>query len=641
MKFVGRVFGLLCVAGLFSAYNFSAMANCTSDPSNVKAGHFCKGSVTSYECRPGCYCYGNTTYGVGSNDVAARCRNRDLTDNQAQTFELAGVFLCPADKPFSQKGAKSEDDCSDKEYCDNDEQVGRYCKSKHAMYRDCKAGCYCPGTTKQAVGQDVEVDKICGRDKNPTPLEKAKMLAADIHLCPDEFPESGSKKSKVSDCYTFLGNKKFYYGTNNCSAGTYLPKNTPRTASCHPCPSGKFCPGGQLLVSTTEDHGVYDCPSPAGTVGDGKNSCILTCEAGKYYRGSTKSCTGCPSNRACKGISFTVSTNVEDLDKDHGLTVCVPNADRTDCMSASAVDVVSSASIDHEFVIENQNNLETQSYTITYQCGDGTTGTPPNQQTVAQDGDVTISADEGACAKNGYHFANEWKNGNDTITAGQHYDQWINENVTLVAQWDDDTTTTDTISYNCGEGTGNPESQTVQNNGNVTVHPSSECQRDGYTFTKWISGNEYFVAGDTISSWTYGSISLTPYWQEDTGADNGGNNGGGSGGADVVTGTLIPVAAGYYIPAGGTQAVSCVNNSNISMTQFCPGGNWLTGQSTPQGVFNCLPNGVANSDHKSCNVVLNTIDLTDGIVDDGYCWLLDDTDEYIYCVLGGATDAAQ
>ena len=100
--------------------------------------------------------------------------------------------MCPNDRPFSPGEAQSEDDCSATEFCDNDAQVGRYCKSKHDKYRDCKKGCYCPGTKKQAVGQDVDVDKICGRDKNPTQLEKAKMLAADIHLCPDEFRESDS-----------------------------------------------------------------------------------------------------------------------------------------------------------------------------------------------------------------------------------------------------------------------------------------------------------------------------------------------------------------------------------------------------------------------------------------------------------------
>lgn len=526
MKFVGRVFGLLCVAGLFSAYNFSAMAY--TDCNQAHRGKYCKTKNNHKYCPNGCYCPGNTDAGkkaVGDMTVTTYCKNKETYASVEENLKEYGIFFCPKDFPHTDK-------------------VDMYHMTEGA-YKD-------------------------------------------------------------EHCYVLTSaGAQLYRKEATCAAGKYLPKN--KQSACTKCEKGYYCWGGNYLPSIKNDIGKIKCPDGYTTSGKGAKKVqdcvsetnnsphpgVFNCTAGTYFNAEHQQCESCPTDAPyfCPGVNGVNAGEMED----RGIGLCnrasEVSDDRTKCIR-----------ITHEV----QNNA------------------------------ISVSATESQQLQHSEFYTDLVSSEEDASGGGE----------------DNQTTITCNAVYVCDNGMG--QTRVVNNipGGSFELLlPDSFCNTPSdKIFGGWVIDNVP-VTEDTYNCIDSNSVlmftarwnSVNPdnpddpdnpnYPDNPDDPDNPNNTN--------TTGTLIPVAAGYYIPAGGTQAVSCVNNSNISMTQFCPGGNWLTGQSTPQGVFNCLPNGVANSDHKSCNVVLNTIDLTDGIVDDGYCWLLDDTDEYIYCVLGGATDAAQ
>ena len=166
-------------------------------------------------------------------------------------------------------------------------------------------------------------------------------------------------------------------------------------------------------------------------------------------------------------------------------------------------------------------------YTVSYVCGDGTTGTAPANQTVTYGQTATILSGPSTCAKAGYAFTG-WKD-----PTGSDWNGWsgtwsfdngnygiTNDTLTLTGQW---AIKNYTVNYSCGSGaTGTaPASQAATYGSTFTAASGpATCEKTGYTFGGWQdpTGSDWDGWSGTWSfdNGNYGitnnTLSLTANW---------------------------------------------------------------------------------------------------------------------------------
>jgi uncharacterized repeat protein (TIGR02543 family) len=125
-------------------------------------------------------------------------------------------------------------------------------------------------------------------------------------------------------------------------------------------------------------------------------------------------------------------------------------------------------------------------YTVTYNANDATTGSAPANQTKTQDVALTLATNSGNLARTGYSFAG-WNTAADgtgtNYAVGASYTG--NANLSLFAKW---TANTYTVTYNANDATTGsaPANQTKTQDVALTLATNSgNLARTGFTFAGW------------------------------------------------------------------------------------------------------------------------------------------------------------
>ncbi|MBR3930311.1 MAG: hypothetical protein IKJ62_01890, partial [Alphaproteobacteria bacterium] len=82
----------------------------------------------------------------------------------------------------------------------------------------------------------------------------------------------------------------------------------------------------------------------------------------------------------------------------------------------------------------NSGQLCPTTYTLSYSCGDGATGTPPESREMGWGDMYTPPYDVGTCRKPGYSVSG-WKIDSTSLTKGRYYSYNYTTDKTMVAQW--------------------------------------------------------------------------------------------------------------------------------------------------------------------------------------------------------------
>ena len=151
-----------------------------------------------------------------------------------------------------------------------------------------------------------------------------------VYLCPSPFTKSDGGISASSSCYyTNSSGTKLYNKNYSCGAGKYLPANS---ITCTTCPENYYCPGITAKPSGS-DAGKTACASGtqselgAKAASDCKK--YVSCSAGQYLPANSETCAACTSGYYCTAGTYTKKA------ENQGLKVCgdgqEPNADKTGC----------------------------------------------------------------------------------------------------------------------------------------------------------------------------------------------------------------------------------------------------------------------------------------------------------------------
>ena len=178
-----------------------------------------------------------------------------------------------------------------------------------------------------------------------------------------------------------------------------------------------------------------------------------------------------------------------------------------------------------ENVYNSGTYCECPSYTVTYSCGRGASGTAPTDATQYSSGDtVTTSASAGTCRKSNSTFIG-WTCGGTNVNAGGTFN--INGDTTCSARWQ---TTQIQFYVTYHQGTagnapiyGNdPTAPTSCIYGGTCNAPNNTYTVDGYTFAGWSCTSNYgtcaqaiYQPGDSISTATSANgaiIELNAQW---------------------------------------------------------------------------------------------------------------------------------
>lgn len=254
--------------------------------------------------------------------------------------------------------------------------------------------------------------------------------------------------------------------------------------------------------------------------------------------------------------------------------------------------------------VEKDNPDVDVTYTITYRCGSCGSSTCQDKSDIATaDQDYTILDEIKEYMVNnikpGYTFVG-WNTqpGNTTSNVSESWTPTEDRTI-YVACKSDLPAYKYTITYNCGGGTGTPNSQTnIEYGDNVTVLPSTVCSKSEKTFTQWVKNGDdavKFNAGDTYE-WTFGNLTLKPDWQDATGNER-----------NCPAGRYLPqknsqnpspqctqCLAGYYCPGIKAEPIT---TQSLGIFE-CPDGEYqsATGQSE------CIPcSGTVSSNRTICD----------------------------------------
>ena len=157
-----------------------------------------------------------------------------------------------------------------------------------------------------------------------------------------------------------------------------------------------------------------------------------------------------------------------------------------------------------------------KTYTLSYSCGDGATGTPPASHSVVYNSLYTVPYDSGTCIKRGYYISG-WKIDSTSLSNGYYYTYSYSANKTMVAQW---SANSYGGAYLCNNGTINSSYVTATYGGSVTPSTTVCTAADGATFAGYrildVWGNDtgdVIASGDSLTwNWPYNS-QLQAIWE--------------------------------------------------------------------------------------------------------------------------------
>ena len=152
--------------------------------------------------------------------------------------------------------------------------------------------------------------------------------------CPTGFSASDTDATKKEQCYTVVDGTKLYYKSIKCDPGTYLKKSSGSCSACadgyvcyggtywtsttqdqglKTCPSGKIPNANQTGCTDKENYGT-----------------VVNCEPGEYLPAGLGRCRKCSDNKKyCPGGQLTSSTTDQGLiDCPYGATA---NSGHTSC----------------------------------------------------------------------------------------------------------------------------------------------------------------------------------------------------------------------------------------------------------------------------------------------------------------------
>lgn len=328
-----------------------AVKDCTQNP---PAGKYCKKQGSQKKCPAGCYCPGGVKTAVGDNDsyegkVTTHCSSK--TASVEGYLNERGVYYCPSERPYSNEGSSSENDCSSPkgDNCPYSQTPGYFCKNIDFLVpisSPCPKGCYCHGGTKQTVGF-LNVEKLC-RDRTNSSSNINDLKEGKVFLCPEDFPNSNEQSKSIYDCYNEAGENYTeqqklrlrcpdgkvanaeHTGciepddqeeTVHCIRGEYLPANS---ESCAECPDGYYCPNEKdYPINRAVSQGNERCTGNK-VPNDRKDDCVpcssgkepdedhATCvdakihvDPGQYLRANTTTPVPCSgAKKFCPGGSF-------------------------------------------------------------------------------------------------------------------------------------------------------------------------------------------------------------------------------------------------------------------------------------------------------------------------------------------------
>ncbi|MCH5161886.1 MAG: InlB B-repeat-containing protein [Clostridiales bacterium] len=166
-----------------------------------------------------------------------------------------------------------------------------------------------------------------------------------------------------------------------------------------------------------------------------------------------------------------------------------------------------------------QNTLKPQTYTVTYDIGEGATGTAPVDGNKYEAGDPVKLAAATDFSREGYNF-DGWHDGANKYAS--EYSLYImpKHDVKFTAVWvsaggeDDDKTPKYAVTYDIGAGatgTAPVDNNKYEAGQTVTLAPSTGFSKTGYAFDGWHDGNKTYGAG-TGYTMPSDNVKFTAVW---------------------------------------------------------------------------------------------------------------------------------
>ena len=155
-------------------------------------------------------------------------------------------------------------------------------------------------------------------------------------------------------------------------------------------------------------------------------------------------------------------------------------------------------------------------YTLSYSCGDGATGTPPESHKVGYKLGYYAPYDAGTCVKPGYYLSG-WKIDSSSKSKGSMNTYTYTTDKTMVAQW---SVNSYGAAYICDNGTTISTYLSGKYGSSYTPSTTACTAVDGATFAGWRIADAYGNdTGDTVASgasftWNYPhNIRLVAVWE--------------------------------------------------------------------------------------------------------------------------------
>ena len=262
------------------------------------------------------------------------------------------------------------------------------------------------------------------------------------------------------------------------------------------------CMPGVLLAACPDGFTEYLGPA-GGLVRDANGNCSELCGS------------GISSLNTSNGASFDLFAQKNTPHALHiksGETICY--ADLIDGSMSGTLNVKVGDVTYH--ANPDSGNLCPVTYTLSYSCGDGATGTPPESREMSWGDLYTAPYDAGTCVKPGYYLSG-WKVDTSSLTVGNYYTYTYATDKTMVAQW---AVNSYGAAYICDNGTTISTSLSGKYGSSYTPSTTACTSSDGATFAGWRIADAYGNdTGDTVASgasftWNYPyNIRLIAVWE--------------------------------------------------------------------------------------------------------------------------------
>ena len=160
--------------------------------------------------------------------------------------------------------------------------------------------------------------------------------------------------------------------------------------------------------------------------------------------------------------------------------------------------------------------------TLSYSCGDGATGTPPDSIEVAYGDLYTAPYDAGTCRKDGYYISG-WKIDSSSLSNGYYYNYTYSADKTMVAQWKANSYGAPYFCNYCAGGTATSSSYvtgTYASNFTPTaslscLNPFSQTLQHYKVLDVWGNDTGETLTPGTATKWKWaGNIQLRAIWSE-------------------------------------------------------------------------------------------------------------------------------